>query len=80
MYTSEGCRSRINAALLSGCESWLDTNIKVVEKLYIGAIKNLLFALVLPISIFWLNSLSIYFGYWFFVISTTCLSVYQFTF
>ena len=31
-----------NTALLYGCESWLDTNLKDVEKLYIGAIKNLL--------------------------------------
>ena len=31
-----------NAALLYGCESWLDTNLKDVEKLYVGAIKNLL--------------------------------------
>ena len=31
-----------NAALLYGCESWLDTNLKEGEKLYIGAIKNLL--------------------------------------
>ena len=31
-----------NAALLYGCESWLDTNLKDIEKLYVGAIKNLL--------------------------------------
>ena len=35
-----------NAALLYGCESWLDTYLKDVEKLYIGAIKNLLAARV----------------------------------
>ena len=27
-----------NAALLYGCESWLDTYLKDVEKLYVGAI------------------------------------------
>ena len=31
-----------NAALLYGSESWLDVNVKIVEKLYVGAIKNLL--------------------------------------